>query len=53
VEVGTEALVRSAQTTQAPAAAANFSKLSPAERMTRVRSMMSNRNRRFGASPPK
>jgi hypothetical protein len=44
----TEAPIRSAQTTQASAAAASFSKLSPAERMTRVRSMMSNRNHRFG-----
>jgi probable HAF family extracellular repeat protein len=53
VEAVTEAPVRSAQTTQASAAAASLSKLSPAERMTRVRSMMSNRNRRFGALPPK
>jgi probable HAF family extracellular repeat protein len=52
VEAVTEAPTRSAQVT-APSAASSFANLSPAERMTRFRSMMSNRNRRFGALPPK
>ena len=53
VEVVTEAPVRSAQTTQASAAAATNAKLSPAEMTARLRSMMARRNRRFGALPPK
>lgn len=55
VEVVTEAPVRSAQTTQASAAAATNSKLSPAEMTARFRSMMARRNRRFGTpqSSPK
>jgi len=53
VEVATEAPVRSAQTTQASAAAATNAKLSPAEMTARLRSMMARRNRRFGALPQK
>ena len=53
VEVVTEAPVRSAQTTQASAAAATNAKLSPAEMTARFRSMMARRNRRFGAAPSK
>jgi len=52
VEAVTEAPIGSAQVT-APSAASSFANLSLAERMTRHRSMMSNRNRRFGALPPK
>jgi probable HAF family extracellular repeat protein len=47
VDAVTAAQVRSAQITQ-PSAASSFANLSPAERMTRFRSMMANRNRRFG-----
>ena len=53
VDADTAAQVRPAQITQ-PSAIATEAKLSPAERMTRFRSMMANRNRRFGmpqASP--
>ena len=53
VEVVTEAPVRSAQTTQASAAAATNAKLSPAEMTARFRSMMTRRNRHFGAWQPK
>jgi hypothetical protein len=52
VDAETAAQVRPAQIT-APSAASSFANLSPAERMTRFRSMMANRNRRFGALPPK
>jgi probable HAF family extracellular repeat protein len=52
VDAETAAQVRPAQITPA-AAASSFANLSPAERMTRFRSMMANRNRRFGAVPPK
>ena len=47
IDAATAAQVRPAQIT-APSAAAGFANLSPAERMTRFRSMMANRNRRFG-----
>ena len=46
------AQVRPAQITQ-PSAAAGFTNLSPSEGKTRFRSMMANRNRGFGAVPPK
>jgi probable HAF family extracellular repeat protein len=52
VDAATAAQVRSAQTAP-PSAAASFSKLSPAERTARFRSMMAPHNRRFGASPRK
>ncbi len=52
VAAATAAQVRPAQIT-APSVASSFANLSPAERMTRFRSMMANRNRRFGALPPK
>jgi probable HAF family extracellular repeat protein len=52
VEASTEAQVRPAQITRAPAAA-SATKLSPAEMMTRFRTAMSNRNRRFGSLAPK
>jgi probable HAF family extracellular repeat protein len=52
VDAETAAQERPAQITAA-SAAASFAKLTPAERMTRFRSMMANRNRRFGATPPK
>jgi probable HAF family extracellular repeat protein len=52
VDAETEAPVRSAQITTA-LAAASATKLSPAERMARFRSLMAGRNRRFGAAPPK
>ena len=45
--------VRPAQATQTSAAATTQAKLSPAETMTRRRSMMANRYRRFEAVPPK
>jgi probable HAF family extracellular repeat protein len=48
VDTETAAKVRPAQTAP-PSAASSFSKLSPADRKTRFRSMMANRNRRFGA----
>jgi probable HAF family extracellular repeat protein len=48
VEVVTEAPLRSAQTTQASAAAATNAKLSSAEMTARLRSMTANRNRHFG-----
>jgi uncharacterized membrane protein len=53
VDTETVAQVRPAQIVQ-PSAASSFANLSPAERMTRFRSMTANRNRRFGmqqASP--
>jgi probable HAF family extracellular repeat protein len=53
VEAVTDASVRSAQITRAPAAASEV-KLSPAEKMTRLRALMASHNRRFGtpqASP--
>jgi probable HAF family extracellular repeat protein len=52
VPAATAAQVRPTQITQ-PSVAATEAKLSPAETMTRIRSMMANRNRRFGATPPK
>lgn len=52
VDAETAAQVRPAQII-APSAASSFAKLSPALRMTRFRSMPANRNRRFGAVPPK
>jgi probable HAF family extracellular repeat protein len=52
VEAVTEAPIRLPQLT-APSAASSFSNLSPAERVTRFRSVMANRNRRFGAVAPK
>ena len=52
VDAATAAQVHPAQT--APSAAAtSFSNVSPAERKTRIRSMMAKRNGRFGATPPK
>jgi probable HAF family extracellular repeat protein len=47
VDAETAAQVRPAQVTL-PSATSGFANLSPAERMTRVRSMMARRNRRFG-----
>jgi probable HAF family extracellular repeat protein len=52
VDAATAAQVHPAQSAPS-AAAASFSKLSPAERTARFRSMMARHNRRFGASPPK
>ena len=52
VDAETAAQVRPAQITQ-PSAAAGFTNLSPSEGKTRFRSMMANRNRGFGAVPPK
>ena len=52
VDAITAAQVHPAQTAPS-AAAASFSNLSPTERKTRIRFMMANRNRRFGALPPK
>lgn len=51
VDAVTEAQVRPGQVTRAPAA--SESKLSAPETITRFRSMLANRNRRFGAMPPK
>jgi len=45
--------VHPAQTTTPPAAATSPAKLSPAEMMSRFRSMLATRNRRFGTLPPK
>jgi probable HAF family extracellular repeat protein len=50
VEATAVAQVRPAQITQAPSAASE-AKLSPAEMMTRFRSMMPNRYRKFGSLP--
>jgi len=47
VDAETAAQVRPAQITQ-PSAASSFANLSPAERIARFRSVMANRNRRFG-----
>jgi len=52
VDAETAAQVRPAKFT-APSAASSFANLSPAERVTRFRSTMANRNRHFGALPPK
>jgi probable HAF family extracellular repeat protein len=52
VEAVADAQVRSTQITQ-PAATASAAGLSPAERMSRFRSMLASRNRRFGAVPTK
>jgi len=52
VHAETAAQVRPAQIT-APSVASSLANLSPAERKTRFRSMMANRNRRFGVVPPK
>ena len=52
VDAATAAQVRPAQITAA-SAASSFAKLTPAERMTRFRSMMAGRHPRFGAVPPR
>jgi probable HAF family extracellular repeat protein len=50
VEAVTEASVRLAQIVQAQSAASE-AKLSPAEKMTRLRALMASHNRRFGTRP--
>jgi hypothetical protein len=52
VDAEAAAHARPTQTTQ-QSAASSYTKLSPAERMTRLRSMLANRNRRLGAAPAK
>jgi probable HAF family extracellular repeat protein len=52
VETATAVQVPPAQITQ-PSAASSYAKLSPAERTARLRSILANRNRRFGALTPK
>ncbi len=53
VETTTAAEVRPAQINQLASPTANETKLSPAEILTRFRSLMASRNRSFGASPRK
>jgi len=52
VDAEAAAHARPTQTTQ-QSAASSYTNLSPAERMTRLRSMLANRNRRLGAAPAK